>query len=345
MIVVAYGTRPEIIKLFPVIEELKQTQTAFQTLFTGQHIDLFEDVKDLVPEPDFHFVLPEGHANKPVTLGASFISICKQAEELFNSIKPRIVLVQGDTTTAWAIAQMAFYNGIKVGHIEAGLRTFDLENPFPEELNRTLISQLSYMNFAPTTLAQKNLFSGGARNIYLTGNTIVDAIHILMKKFQIKVKKTNNVLITLHRRENHPHLTDIFEELQTIATRYQDLTFTFPIHPNPEVRKHAHLLTSPNIRVVNPVNYPDMLKLIAESFFIISDSGGIQEEACCLGKKVLIVRKTTERTETVEAGYGKLVGKDIVSGVEWAMHDNEVSQSFPYGCGDASQKIVSYLRA
>ncbi len=342
MILVAYGTRPEIIKLFPVIQELKRQAVPFKTLFTGQHIDLFEDVRSLVPVPDYKFQLST--SEKQITLGQSFIKICQEAETLLSKNKFEIVLVQGDTTTAWAISQMAFYSGVKVGHVEAGLRTYDLENPFPEELTRSLISQLAFLNFAPTALAYDNLKRIGAINIYQTGNTIVDAVNFLVKEKKCPAEtNSNKVLITLHRRENHPIMGDLFSEIDSIATSLPELEFVFPIHPNPAVQVHRQKLASGNINVIPPVSYPEMLQLVAESRFIISDSGGIQEEATCFNKKILIVRKTTERSETVDAGLGKLVGRDIKNNVEWALEEPPSTKVFPYGKGNASTKIVNIL--
>jgi len=340
MILVAYGTRPEIIKLFPIINELKIQRLPFKTLFTGQQQDLYEDVKDLVPNPDFSFSEYFSGENKHNTLGMSFVKICEAAEKLFNEHHFDIIIIQGDTTTAWALAQMAFYNGIKIAHVEAGLRTFDLENPYPEELNRTLITQVAYLNFAPTKQAYDNLINLGAKNVYLVGNTIVDAVNYFKASLGLREDKSNKVLVTLHRRENHKIMGRLFEELQVVAEKNPELELIFPIHPNPEVRKHKTRLKAKNIQVIPPVDYPEMLKLINQVLFIISDSGGIQEEATCFNKKVVVVRKKTERPETIEIGLGQLAGKNIQNFIEWAKTPISQSAKSPYGDGDAAKKIV-----
>lgn len=343
MILIAFGTRPEIIKLFPVIHELQNRRTPHMTLFSGQQTDLYEDVKDLVPAPDFSFADFFMGAEKNNTLGQSYMKICKAAEKLFKDIRFEMVIVQGDTTTAWAIAQMAFYNNVQVAHVEAGLRTFDLRNPYPEESNRSLISRVAHINFAPTRQAVLNLAREGAKNIYLVGNTIVDAVNYFKQKIALTPISSNKVLITLHRRENHAIMDHLFDELQNIAIMNADLDFILPLHPNPDVRKHRDRLSAPNIRIIRPVGYPEMLKLISEACFIITDSGGIQEEAVCFNKKVLVAREKTERTETIDIGLGRLVGKTIGAFVPWARIAPPPLSESPYGDGNAAKKIVAVL--
>lgn len=343
MILVAYGTRPEIIKLFPVIDELKTRRLPFWTLFTGQQMDLYEDVKDLVPEPDFSFSEYFAGEHKHNTLGMSFVKICEAAEKLFGTRHFDVLVIQGDTTTAWALAQMAFYHGIRVAHVEAGLRTFDLENPYPEELNRTLITQVASLNFAPTGQAYDNLVASGAKNIHLVGNTIVDAVNHFKTSLDLREDTSNTVMVTLHRRENHAIMEGLFDELQSVAERNPDLELILPIHPNPEVQRHKRRLTADNIRVIPPISYPEMLRLINRALFMISDSGGIQEEATCFNKKVIVVRKKTERPETIDIGLGQLAGKEIQKFVEWAKAPASHGTKSPYGEGDAAKKIVRIL--
>jgi len=343
MILVAYGTRPEIIKLFPVINELKVKKLPFKTLFTGQHLDLYEDVKDLIPKPDFSFSQCFLGVNKHNTLGMSYVRICQASERLFRKHSFDIIIIQGDTTTAWALAQMAFYNGIKIAHVEAGLRTFDIRNPYPEELNRTLITQVAYLNFAPTKQARENLTNFGASNVYLVGNTIVDAVKYFKGSLTLHQERFNTILVTLHRRENHKIMGRLFDELQVVAEQYPELEFIFPIHPNPEVQKHESRLNAPNIRVIPPINYPAMLEMISKALFIITDSGGIQEEATCFNKKVIIVREKTERTETIDLGLGSLVGRDIRNYIEWARSEPPIVNECPYGDGRTAERIVSIL--
>ena len=343
MILVAYGTRPEIIKLFPIINELKARRLPFKTLFTGQQLDLYEDVKDLVPRPDFSFSEYFSGENKHNTLGMSFLKICEAAEKLFNEYRFDIIIIQGDTTTAWALAQMAFYNGIKIAHVEAGLRTFDLENPYPEELNRTLITQVAYLNFAPTKQAYDTLINFGMKNVHLVGNTIVDAVNYFKASLGLREEQSNKVLVTLHRRENHKIMGRLFDKLQEVAEKYPELELIFPIHPNPEVRKYKSRLKAKNILVIPPIGYPEMLKLISQVLFIISDSGGIQEEATCFNKKIIIVREKTERPETIEIGLGQLAGENIQNFIKWAKILPSSIISSPYGDGNTAKKIIRVL--
>jgi UDP-N-acetylglucosamine 2-epimerase (non-hydrolysing) len=344
MILVAFGTRPEIIKLFPLINALNKQGLHFCTVFTGQQMDLYEDVKELVPKPDFTFADAFTGEEKHNTLGESFIKICEAAEKLFQKNHFDIVVVQGDTTTAFALAQMAFYNGIKVAHVEAGLRTFDLANPYPEELNRVLISKLAHIHFAPTKQAFLNLQQEGTTNVHLVGNTIVDAVNFFKVKMTDQRTSSKKVLVTLHRRENHVHMDRLFDELQIIARENSDLEFILPIHPNPNIQKHRERLAAPNIRVINPVGYPEMLSLISESYFLITDSGGIQEEGTCFNKKVLVVREKTERPETIEIGLGRLVGKEISKAISWARIQPPKLTESPYGDGHAAEKIADLLK-
>jgi UDP-N-acetylglucosamine 2-epimerase (non-hydrolysing) len=336
MILIVYGTRPEIIKLFPLVRELKHQGLPFKTLFTGQHADLYDDVKDLMPEPDFF--LP--NSNLPdASLAQSFCQIFTLAQSVFAQNSFHIVIIQGDTTTACAIAQMAFYNQVRTGHVEAGLRTYDVENPFPEESNRKIISQISDLNFAPTLRACQNLEAERVRNIFLTGNTIVDALNC----FTLKPSMEDIVVVTIHRRENHKNIAHIFSQLNQAAMEYPHLTFIFPMHPNPNVQRHKFLLTAKNLRVIDPLGYPEMLRYLSQSKFIISDSGGLQEEAVYLGKKIMIVREVTERPETIEVGLGKLVGTNIIDHLDWAFEKAPTLTENPYGDGNSSARIVDII--
>ena len=344
MILVAYGTRPEIIKLFPVVRELQRKGILFKTLFTGQQTDLYADVKDLLPSPDYSFAQHFSGLDKHNTLAISFIKICSAAEELFASHRFNTVVVQGDTTTAWALSQIGFYNRIRVAHVEAGLRTFDLDNPFPEEANRVLIGQLASVNFAPTRGAQLNLERSGALNIHLVGNTVVDAVEIIKNEYDVaKLANSNTVLVTLHRRENHDIMDQLFDELNRVAVAYPKLKLVLPIHPNPNVQKHRSRFTAPNLSVIAPVGYIDMLRMVASSAFIITDSGGLQEEASCFNKKVIIVRETTERPEIVDVGLGRLVGRNILENIGWALEPPTALPASPFGDGHAAERIVKVI--
>jgi UDP-N-acetylglucosamine 2-epimerase len=344
MILVAYGTRPEIIKLFPVVRELQRRRVAFRTLFTGQQTDLYADVKELVPAPDFTFARHFRGRRKHNTLAGSFVKICAAAEELLAGRRVDWIVVQGDTTTALALAQVAFYNRISVAHVEAGLRTFDLANPFPEEANRALIGGIADVNFAPTRRAVLNLRRAGARNIHLVGNTIVDAVRLIRAEHGLAdTAGSREVLVTLHRRENHAIMDKLFAELNRVALRHPELRLTWPIHPNPNVQRHRRLLTVPNIRVIEPVGYLEMLRLVAGSWFVITDSGGLQEECSCFHKKVLIARETTERPEILDVGLGRLVGSRILANINWAQTPPQRRKPSPFGDGRAAERIVSVL--
>lgn len=337
MILVAYGTRPEIIKLFPLVRELKRQQIPFKTLFTGQHLDLYQDVKDLMPQPDYAL---NSIGEFTLSLAASFGRICDSVEKVFSESNFKLIVVQGDTTTACAIAKVAFYSQVKIAHVEAGLRTYDLANPFPEEANRRVISLLANINFAPTQHAYENLKKEGADNIYLTGNTIVDALDCF--KFDINFDKL--VLVTIHRRENHSQMEEIFTQLKRAAAEYPEINFIFPMHPNPNVQKYKNLLIGNNLQVIEPIGYQKMLGYISRAMCIISDSGGLQEESVYFGKRILIVRKATERPETIEAGFGKLVDVNILKHLDWALTKADPPEKNPFGDGKSSANIVEIMK-
>lgn len=336
MIMICYGTRPEIIKLFPLIDEFRKRRVPCKTLFTGQHLDLYQDVKELVPDPDIRLETMQAGQS----LVKSFSAISSAAEDALSMFPVRLVVVQGDTTTAFAIALAAFYQNIPVAHVEAGLRSEDVANPFPEEANRRLITQIASFSFAPTRTAFERLRAEGARNIHHAGNTIVDALD----RFAIRPSNDPIVVITIHRRENHDQMDMIFEQINQAARICSDLTFIFPIHPNPNVKRHRHRLQAPNIRIIEPVGYPEMLALIGRCRFIISDSGGLQEEAVYFGKKILVVRKTTERPETVACGLGRLIDTDIMGSLQWALTEPEHPlKTNPYGDGKSAARITDIL--
>jgi len=337
MILVAYGTRPEIIKLFPLIRQLKRKGLPFKTLFTGQHLDLYEDVKDLIPYPDYN--LNESYESS-TSLAESFCRICNLVEKVITKEKFKLIIIQGDTTTACAIAQIAFYHQIKIGHVEAGLRTYDLSNPYPEEANRRVISLLANYNFAPTKRAYQNLKKEGVQKVFLTGNTIVDALD----SFKCEIEFDNIVLITIHRRENHKNLEKIFNEINRVASKYPEINFFFPIHPNPKVQKFKNMLKGDNLSVIEPIEYQKMLGYICRAMCIISDSGGLQEEAVYFGKRILVVRKVTERPETIEAGFGKLVDLNIVEHIDWGLKRSNPPGANPFGDGKSSIRIVDIIK-
>ena len=334
-VLVCFGTRPEVIKLSPVIELLAAEGVPFKTLFTCQHDELFQDVAHLVPGPDIQLNI----MRKGQSPGDVMQRVMAETEPNLQSETPRLVVVQGDTTTAAAVALTAFYQRIPVGHVEAGLRTHDLKAPFPEELNRQLISRVAQLNWAPTTTAKENLEAEGCEGTLVTGNTVVDAC----LKYNFPVKYGDKILITLHRRENFGEtMAEMFRQIERLASSHSDLEFIFPMHPNPEVVKHQGLLNS--VKVIKPLPFEDMLRLLSEVRFVISDSGGLQEECATFRKKILVCRDKTERPEGVEAGFAKIVGAEIEGNFSWANDFPDWSGSNPYGDGKAGKRIVSHIK-
>ena len=333
-ILISYGTRPEIIKLSPVIRELRKVGIPFKTVFTGQHKELYDDVKDLVPEPDSHLAIMKENQ----TLTDILSSISLRFGEILRSENPDLLIVQGDTSTVAVSALIAFYEKMPVGHVEAGLRTYDLTSPFPEEGNRQLVSRIASYNWAPTKWAADNLRNEMVGNVTVTGNTVIDAC----KNFNYPVSYENKVLITLHRRENFgAPMEKIFSEIDLLAKEYSHLEFIFPMHPNPNVQKLRPILK--NVNIIDPLGYSEMMQLLSKVKFVISDSGGIQEECAAFGKKVLVCRNTTERPEGLDAGFAKLVHTNIVEHFNWANKSPKWSGANPYGNGNASKIIIDSL--
>ena len=333
-VIICFGTRPEIIKLFPIINELKNRNINFKTVFTGQHTDLYEDVKDLIPNPDYKLSIMTHNQS----LNDIIIGITENFVKILKDENPDIIFVQGDTSTVLSCALNAFYENIEIGHVEAGLRSFNLKSPYPEEGNRQLVSRIANYNWAPTQIAFNNLKNEGISNIYLTGNTIVDAC----KSFNYKVNYEDKILITLHRRENFgERIVKIFNELNELAIIHKNLEFIFPMHPNPNIQKHKAILK--NVKIIKPLKYPDLLSLLSKVKFVISDSGGIQEECASLHKKILVCRDNTERPEGVDAGFAKIIGTDLIKNFNWANDNPKWHGENPYGDGDAAKKIIDSL--
>ena len=333
-ILIVYGTRPEVIKLSPVIRELSKRKIPFKTVFTGQHKELYEDVKELVPEPDFHLsIMKENQSLNNIMTGIS-----SSFSEILKDVSPDLLIVQGDTSTVAISALIAFYEKIPVRHVEAGLRTYDLSSPFPEEGNRQLVSRLAKYNWAPTELAAEQLKKENVDNIIVTGNTVID----VCINFNYPVSYDDKILITLHRRENFGKpMEKIFEEIETLAMEHYELEFIFPMHPNPNVQKLKPILK--HVNVIDPLGYSEMMKLLSKVKFVISDSGGVQEECAAFKKKVLVCRDTTERPEGVSLGFAKLVHTNIIDNFNWANQSPIWFGENPYGNGDASEKIVKSL--
>lgn len=326
MILVAYGTRPEYIKIKPLINEMAKRNISFKTLFTGQHQNLVNKNADFVLA-----TMPSGSNRLD-----DIIKICMNTpESYFQGIN--YLLIQGDTTTAMGLALCGLHRKIKIIHLEAGLRSFDNDNPYPEENNRKIISTLADIHLCPTMENRKNLIKENVskNKIFVVGNTVLDNL----VSYKEKTSYQNKVLITLHRRENHDILQDWFMEISKLGEKYSDLDFIFPLHPNPNVQKHKKLLK--NINVIDPMDYEKLLELLITVKIVITDSGGLQEECSFLNKKCLICRKTTERPEFLNLGNflvktPKNLGKIFKKHIENCVLNIE---KCPYGDGCSSRKI------
>jgi UDP-N-acetylglucosamine 2-epimerase (non-hydrolysing) len=360
-ILTIFGTRPEAIKLAPVVYEIAKFPDKFESIVgvTGQHETLLKQVLDIFHiTPSFNLKVMKPNQS----LDELTISIISDFGKILNEIKPDMILVQGDTTTVFAASLTAFYKKIQIGHIEAGMRTGDKYNPFPEEMNRCLTDQLSDLYFAPTEKNRQNLLLEGFSDdkIFITGNTVVDALnHIISSKQHIKPElekyhEGKMILLTTHRRENFGKpLENIFLAIRQLAEMYQDLQFVFPAHPNPNVLNTAEKMFAnlDNFHRIPPVDYLTFVNLMKRSLIILSDSGGVQEEAPSLNKPVLILREKTERPEVVEAGGAILVGTNpekIILEFNKLMDDQRhykkmTSIQNPYGNGDAAMKTVKVL--
>tara|TARA_R110002020_G_scaffold118029_2_gene269820 strand:- start:8818 stop:9825 length:1008 start_codon:yes stop_codon:yes gene_type:complete len=326
MILICYGTRPEHIKIKPLMDEMKSENLAFKTLFTGQHTDLVKS--------NFDFILSIKEGNNRLD---SVVSSCMDLDEkIFEGVTH--ILVQGDTVSAYSLALAAFHRGIKIIHLEAGLRTYDFQNPYPEEAYRQCISRISDINLCPTDNNKNNLEKENINgDIVVVGNTVLD--NLLDKK----ISYNDTVLVTMHRRENHVNMGEWFIAINKLAQDNPDLSFEIPLHPNPNVSKHKELLT--DIKVIKPLDYSDMVEKISKCRFLISDSGGIQEESSFLNKKVIVCRKITERPESV-GKHSFMCGEPKgLKGLFYSLRDNyEVNLECPYGDGRSSKRIVNYLK-
>ncbi len=350
-IVIIIGTRPEAIKTAILIKKL---QNEFKSIFeyklivTGQHDTMLYQVLDYFGiDPDYDLkVMQENQQLSELT--AKLIS---KIDPILKAEKPDIVLVQGDTTTAFAGALVSFYNHIKVGHIEAGLRTYDKQQPFPEEINRQLISNLADFHFAPTEKIKKNLLLENITNdtIYVTGNTIVDALLDIKGKYAVE-SSDNIILITAHRRENYDEgIKNICDAIAELASKLKGFRFIFPVHLNPNIRSivYNRLVDFDNIQLLEPLGYFDFVKIMMQSRLILTDSGGVQEEATTLGKSTIVLRNITERVEGVDSKILKVVGTNKQKIVDSTLdllnnEDNGVSSNI-YGDGSASEKILQIL--
>ena len=361
LVTIVLGTRPEAIKLAPVIQAFQQAPD-FRTrvVLTGQHREMVSQVMDLfgiTAEHDLALMAPKQTLTH-ITCGA-----LQGLEHDFQTHRPDLVLVQGDTTTAFASALAAFYGQIPVGHVEAGLRTDNLLDPFPEEANRRLISQLAQLHFAPTPVSAANCrASGVVGEILTTGNTVIDALLLMAQKAApfalpgLDVTQQRLILATVHRRENWgERLQAIGQGFLQLLERFPDVVILLPLHRNPTVREPLQALLGdhPRAFLTEPLDYDRLVAAMRDATLVLSDSGGLQEEAPALGKPVLVLRRTTERPEAVDAGTARLIGTetaDIVAEASRLLEDSDAYNAMarahnPFGDGQASGRIVAASRA
>lgn len=373
-----FGTRPEAVKLAPVIKKLEENKDLFESIIcvTAQHRQMLDQVLDLFeikPDYDLNIMKPNQ------SLFELTSNVLLNLQPVLEKEKPDIILVQGDTTTVFVASLAAFYLKIKVGHVEAGLRTFNKYSPFPEEVNRKLTTSIADYHFAPTEISQKNLIDENIdkNSIYVTGNTVIDALFLTLKKLKLdqinnelspkvkeisdlclKINPKNNkkiVLLTGHRRENFGQgFENICYAIKEIAEKNSDVEIIYPVHLNPNVREPVMRIISKNsnIHLIEPLDYEPFVYLMDKSYVIITDSGGVQEEAPSLGKPVLVMRDTTERPEAVLAGTVKLVGTDkdlLIKEANILLNNLDEYKKMsmahnPYGDGKASQRIIDILK-
>lgn len=334
MILLVYGTRPEYIKIKPLMVEMTKQSIQFKTLFTGQHKDIVDS------NADFVINIENTSSNRL----DSIISGCMGLpDEIFEGIK--YVLVQGDTTSVVGLALSAMHRRIKIIHLEAGLRTHDTENPYPEEHNRRIVSSIANIHLCPTRNNKENLIKEGIdpKNIYVVGNTGLDNLVHLKSKITYK----NIVLVTLHRRENHENILEWFETINDIAEIYPDYDFILPLHPNPNIQKHKDILT--NITVIEPLQHDELLNILIAATLVITDSGGLQEECSFLRKNCIVCRKVTERPESIgdttymaptPARLGSLVSIHINKPIPYRRPIDS-----PFGDGHSAEKICMIFKA
>ena len=378
-VMLVFGTRPEAIKMCPLVKEFQKDTKNFETIVcvTGQHREMLDQVLtifDVKPDYDLN-IMKQGQDLTDVTA-----RVLTGLRDVFKECRPDVVLVHGDTTTSTAGALAAFYAQIPVGHVEAGLRTHNIYSPWPEEMNRQITGRIATYNFSPTPLSEKNLLEENVHGkIVVTGNTVIDALHMVVEKlkndialakeqeeilakagYDVKRLKDGKklVLITGHRRENFGEgFIRMVTAMKDLSEKYPDVDFVYPMHLNPNVRKPIHEvfgedLTRPNFFFIEPLLYLEFVYLMEKSAIVLTDSGGIQEEAPGLGKPVLVMRDTTERPEALESGTVHLVGTDydkIFNEVSTLLEDDTAYEKMskavnPYGDGKACGRIVNALR-
>jgi len=343
MYLICFGTRPELIKLIPLIQKLKEKNNPFKTLFSGQHESLIKDFYKYIDNPDFVFTNIMEHGQ---TLNQLSSKILLQCNQLFLENTFTNVIVQGDTTTAYMLALSAFHFQIPVIHLEAGLRTNNKYSPFPEEINRRLISQIASIHLCPTILSVENLQTEQiTHNVHLVGNTVVDIYKYIFEKTipcnKIQEIINNNkgyIVVTLHRRENRGEkMLSMWQQLNELSRKYKLIYITHPSLPDSK-----DILDNSNILLLDPQDYESMVHLISNSKGIITDSGGLQEEAVCANKRVLVCRDTTERPETINCGLGKLIDTQILENIQFFDEKNINPIQNPYG-NNVCEKITNIL--
>lgn len=380
-IMLVFGTRPEAIKMAPLVKEFQANTGIFETqvCVTGQHREMLDQVLEIfhiTPDYDLN-IMKQGQDLYDVTA-----RVLVGMRDVLKAAQPDIVLVHGDTTTSMASALAAFYQQIPVGHVEAGLRTNNIYSPWPEEMNRQITGRIATYDFAPTSLSRQNLLHEGVdeEKITVTGNTVIDALHLVTRRIKEDAKlniqlqerlllagydirrltsSRKLVLITGHRRENFGEgFMQICTAIRDLKNKYENVDFVYPMHLNPNVRKPIHAVFGENLNefgnifFIEPLEYLEFVYLMEHATIVLTDSGGIQEEAPGLGKPVLVMRDTTERPEALEAGTVKLVGTDynkIIENVSVLLEDKEAYERMskatnPYGDGLASQRIVEKLK-
>ena len=364
-----FGTRPEAIKMIPLYLEFKKTEdTEVKVCITSQHREMLEQVLDFFEiKPDYDLALMKPNQNLHSLTG----DVIQGLKSVIEDCRPDFLYVHGDTTTTLGASLAGFYSGVKVCHVEAGLRTNDLTSPFPEEMNRRVTTVLTNYHFAPTELSKQNLLKENQdeQKIVVTGNTVIDAL--LWSVDKVNSDKYHNseiaelskiihedkklILVTGHRRENHGQgFVNICQALKQVATNNPEVQIIYPVHLNPNVQKPVYELLDgiENVVLIAPLSYPSFVWLMEKAFFIITDSGGVQEEAPSLGKPVLVMRDTTERPEAVKAGTVQLVGTDtekIIHESEKLLSDSRIYTQMsrahnPYGDGFASKRIIEYIQ-
>ncbi len=359
-VLLVFGTRPEAIKMAPLVKALeKESSIVSKVCVTAQHREMLDQVLELF-EIVSDYDLDIMKANQDLYSITSDILL--KMRDVLNNFKPDLVLVHGDTTTTFATTLACFYQKISVGHVEAGLRTNNLYSPYPEEANRRLTGILTKYHFVPTQKSKENLLKEGVdkKNIIVTGNTVIDALFLALDKIKNRNRRLDKInspfiLVTGHRRENFGEgFINICKALKEIAIKNRNIDIIYPVHLNPNVREPVNRLLSNinNIHLIEPLCYEEFIYLMAKSYFIITDSGGIQEEAPSLGKPVLVMRDTTERPEAIEYETVKLVGTDIEKIIKEAQNliDNKIEYEKmskahnPYGDGKACKRIVEFIK-